>query len=154
MATSLRPATLRAERGDSLVEFALVLPLLVLVFAGIVDFGFLFQRYEVVTNAAREGARLAVLPGYDGPAVEARVKDYIREGLGDAAAAAGAVTVVVDSVPVTPPTGAAFIGARVTVTYTYDYLLLGFIVNLATGRDFGPDVTLRAVSTMRPEVSS
>ena len=31
---------------------------------GIIDFGFLFQRYEVVTNAAREGARVAILPGY------------------------------------------------------------------------------------------
>ncbi len=48
------------ERGAALVEFALALPLLLVVIAGIVDFGFVFQRYEVVTNAAREGARLAV----------------------------------------------------------------------------------------------
>ena len=43
---------------------ALTLPLLLLVLLGIFDFGFMFQRYEVVTNAAREGARLAVLPDY------------------------------------------------------------------------------------------
>ncbi len=53
----------RTDRGAALVEFALVLPLLLVIIGGIVDFGFLFQRYEVVTNAAREGARLAVLPG-------------------------------------------------------------------------------------------
>ena len=64
MATRVRPFVPRGEGGNALVEFALVLPLLMLVFAGIVDFGFLFQRYEVITNAAREGARLAVLPGY------------------------------------------------------------------------------------------
>ena len=46
------------------MEFALTLPLLLVVIAGIVDFGFVFQRYEVITNAAREGARLASLPGY------------------------------------------------------------------------------------------
>ena len=54
----------RSEDGAQLVEFALVLPLLLLVVLGIAEFGFIFQRYEVVTNAAREGARMAVLPGY------------------------------------------------------------------------------------------
>lgn len=53
----------RSERGAELIEFALVFPVLLLVVLGIVDFGFLFQRMEVVTNAAREGARIAVLPG-------------------------------------------------------------------------------------------
>ncbi len=57
----------RSEDGAQLVEFALVLPLLLLVVLGIAEFGFIFQRYEVITNAAREGARLAVLPGYTEP---------------------------------------------------------------------------------------
>ena len=52
------------DEGNALVEFALTLPLLVLIVVGIFDFGFAFQQYEVVTNAAREGARMAVLPGY------------------------------------------------------------------------------------------
>ena len=55
---------LRSERGAELIEFALVLPLLMFIILGLVDFGFMFQRFEVVTNAAREGARIAVLPGY------------------------------------------------------------------------------------------
>ena len=71
----------RGERGAALVEFALALPLLLVVLAGIVDFGFVFQRYEVVTNAAREGARLATLPGYDATAVEFRVRNYVQQGL-------------------------------------------------------------------------
>ena len=50
----------RSERGAELVEFALVFPTLLLVMLGIADFGFLFQRYEVITNAAREGARVAI----------------------------------------------------------------------------------------------
>jgi len=60
-----RGASVRGdERGAVLVEFAVTLPLLLLVLVGILDFGFVFQQYEVMTNAAREGARMAVLPGY------------------------------------------------------------------------------------------
>ena len=66
------------------MEFALVLPLLLFVVLGIAEFGFIFQRYEVVTNAAREGARMAVLPGYDTApaedAIRARVRAYIQAG--------------------------------------------------------------------------
>ena len=54
----------RSERGAELIELALVLPILLLVFAAIVDFALMFQRFLVVSNAAREGARFAVLPGY------------------------------------------------------------------------------------------
>ena len=68
------------ERGAELVEFAFVFPLLLLVMLGIVDFGFLFQRYEVVTNAAREGARVAILPGYQTADVQARVNQYLTAG--------------------------------------------------------------------------
>ena len=54
----------RSESGAELIEFALTLPLLLLLVLGMIEFGFLFQEYEVVTNAAREGARIAVLPTY------------------------------------------------------------------------------------------
>ncbi|HAF49233.1 MAG TPA: pilus assembly protein TadE [Anaerolineaceae bacterium] len=44
------------SRGQSLVEFALVLPLLLLLILGALDFGRLFHAQIVLTNAAREGA--------------------------------------------------------------------------------------------------
>ena len=47
----------RRERGQSLVETAVVLPILILLVAAIVDFGRVFDAYIVLTNAAREGAR-------------------------------------------------------------------------------------------------
>lgn len=68
----------RSESGAELVEFALVLPLLLVLIGGIADFAMLFQNYEVTTNAAREGARLAVLPGSEAnnyAVVTARVND-------------------------------------------------------------------------------
>ncbi len=79
MLTALRRRTgRRSERGSELIEFAIVFPLLLLIVAAIFDFGFLFQTYEVVTNAAREGARIAILPGYTTPDVQARVLTYIQ----------------------------------------------------------------------------
>lgn len=49
------------KRGQSLVEFALVLPLLVLLLYGLAEFGFLLYAHVQVTNAAREGARAGSL---------------------------------------------------------------------------------------------
>lgn len=51
----------RGERGAAAVEMAIVLPLLILLLGGIVDFGRAFMREVILTNAAREGARVAQL---------------------------------------------------------------------------------------------
>jgi Flp pilus assembly protein TadG len=55
-----RPAA-RRSRGQSLVEFALVLPIFLLLFMAIMDFGTAVFTYNSLTNAAREGARLAIV---------------------------------------------------------------------------------------------
>ena len=52
---------LRAEKGQAMVEFALVLPLLLALLCGIVDFGWLYYNQITLNNAAREGARYAVI---------------------------------------------------------------------------------------------
>ena len=49
----------RDERGQALIELALSLVLLLLLVAGVVDFGRLFNNYIIITNASREGARYA-----------------------------------------------------------------------------------------------
>lgn len=51
------------QRGQALVEFALVLPLLLIVLFAVVDFGVGLTRWIAVTNAAREGARLGAVGG-------------------------------------------------------------------------------------------
>ncbi|NMA66756.1 MAG: pilus assembly protein [Clostridiaceae bacterium] len=53
------------NRGQSLVETAIVLPILLLLIMGIIDFGLLFNNYILISNAAREGARKAALGGDD-----------------------------------------------------------------------------------------
>ncbi len=50
----------RRSRGQSLVEFAVVLPVFLLILSGIMDFGFLLYSRMTVINAAREGARVGI----------------------------------------------------------------------------------------------
>ena len=57
----------RRDSGQSLVEFAIVLPILLALLVGIFEFGVAWNRKQVLTNAAREGARLAVLPSISDP---------------------------------------------------------------------------------------
>lgn len=51
----------KKEEGQAVVEFALVLPLLILLIFGMVDFGWLFYNKIEVNNASREGARYAAI---------------------------------------------------------------------------------------------
>jgi Flp pilus assembly protein TadG len=137
----------RCERGAELVEFALIFPTLLLVMLGIMDFGFLFQRYEVVTNAAREGARIAILPGYQNADVQARVNAYLT-----AAGVTGPATVTV-AAPSTINVGGQCVTVRpVTVTYTYTFLfgsILTFFGEPALGSK-----TLNATAAMRTEIAA
>jgi Flp pilus assembly protein TadG len=151
MAGSLmtRGRRLRREEGGVLVEFALVVPILLVIFAGIIDFGLMMQRREVVTNAAREGARIAVLPNYALADVQARVNAYLNNGLATGASANATTTMTNVSIPVS--TGPAVQARQVEVAYTSSYTILGPVMSLVGGSNFGA-ITLRARSTMRMEV--
>jgi len=63
--TRKRPAAHSTEAGQSLVEFAMVLMPLMLILLGIIQFGFVFNSYVTITNAAREGARTGTVYIYD-----------------------------------------------------------------------------------------
>ena len=126
---------------------AIVLPLLLLMFMGIVDFGFMFQRYVVLTNAAAEGARVSSLPGYTTADVVSRVAAYATNG-----GIAGAVTV--DAIAVNLP-GAGGVGSwpgrQVTVSHVYTFNYVGPIARLFGSGPNGT-VTLRSRATMRRQV--
>lgn len=51
----------RSEKGQAMVEFALILPLLLTLLCGIIDFGWMYYNQITLNNAAREGARYAVI---------------------------------------------------------------------------------------------
>ena len=136
------------EAGAELIEFALVFPLLLVVVLGIVDFAFLFQRYEVVTNASREGARVAVLPGYDATDVQVRVTDYVQAG--GLPTNAGNPTIVVT--PTTIPSGSGtWPATQVDVQFSHDYIFID-VITAWLGSGFST-VTLQAQTTMRNETN-
>jgi Flp pilus assembly protein TadG len=140
------------ESGAEFVEMALAFPLLLLVVLGIMDFGIMFQRYEVLTNAAREGARIAVLPDYcpdDATCVtnvEARVNDYVGASF---LGGGGTVTVNVGNAAAAPIGGNCMTTRTVTVTYPHQFDYLSGIMSYF-GSSLGSR-TLTAASSMRTE---
>ncbi len=142
-----RRHVLRSERGAELIEMAIVLPLLLLLIMGMIDFGFLFQRYVVLTNAAMEGARVATLPGYSSNDVIARVQSYATNG-----GVVGTVNAVVATVALPGAGGGTWPGRQVTVTHVYTYQYIGPIAALFSG-GLG-SVTLISRSTMRSQMAA
>ena len=136
---------LKCDSGAELIEFAVVFPLLFVILAGIAEFGILFQRYEVVTNAAREGARVAVLTGYTTANIQARVNQYIT-----AAGLPNTATTTVGAAQNLQIGGGACVTVRpVTVTYSHQYLFLGPLIAAFNG-----SINLTAVSNMRSEIAA
>ena len=151
MVRGRRRLSVASESGAELVEFALALPLLLVVFGGIVDFGMLLSRQQVLSNAAREGARIAVLPGYTTPDVQARVLAFVQEGTNNPSASP---VTAVNPVVIDPGGGPPFTAAQVTVSLADQFIVLGPIMALAGGTGSFGTITLTATSTMRVETVS
>jgi len=107
----------RDDKGAAAVEFALVLPILVLLLFGMIEFGVVYDAQLQVTHAAREGARRAAVGG-NMAAVQA-VVDAQTTGLGSSKALLVAPTVV----PPAPPIQDATLGDHYVVTVQYVYKL-------------------------------
>ena len=147
--TTMRRLGGSAERGSEMVELAIALPILLLVIAGIMDFGFLFERYEVVTNAAREGARMAVLTGYScDNTLTSDVGSRVQDLLDDQRSGPDTPTVNCAISTQTLPSTLTVQVATVTVQYPSTFLFIGPIAALIGGGSPGT-VNLQAVSVMR-----
>jgi Flp pilus assembly protein TadG len=149
------------DSGAELVEFALVLPVLLILIVGVADFALLFHSYQVSTNAAREGARLAILPGYNAngyATVRTRVASYLAAGgaYGTYPRSAGLPVLTQADLDVTPvplalgaaPAGS---GVQVTLTYTHQFLFIGPIVGLIN-QTFASTLTYQTPAQMRTEI--
>jgi TadE-like protein len=116
-------AAFRSERGQSLTEFALVLPLLMLVLFGIIQFGIVFNNYISLTDAVRSGARKAAtsrnLPDPPGATIT-----QVRKAASELKPADLQVTVESTWVPLED--------VRVSASYPYRINLLGLVVASGT----------------------
>lgn len=72
---------LKEEEGQALVEFALVVPILLLLVCGIIDFGWMFYNQLSLENACREGARVAAVNSTDTTNRDQLVEDKVKENL-------------------------------------------------------------------------
>jgi hypothetical protein len=128
-----------------------VIPFLVLLVFGIIEFGAAWRAYQIVTNTAREGARAAVLPSstYAGPM--AVVNGHLSGGGLDPADATVEIlcTAGTDATCFPASTGE---GTEVRISYPYTFIFLGPIVNYIgwSGSGFGT-VTMQTGIVMRNE---
>lgn len=108
---------MRNEGGAAAVEFALLLPVLILLVVGIVQFGMTFFQWLEIVHAAREGARWASL---ENPVSEVRQK-VIEAAPGlKPQIADGDIAITVNGVPVADSTTIDMAGQPVKVTVAYD----------------------------------
>lgn len=141
--------TFRSERGAAIIETALTLPIVLLVCVGIFEFGRAYQTWQVMTNAAREGARVAVLPNPVAGATDARVREYLQLG---GLNSDGSVAVAVTPVEVSLGAAGNASASRVTVTYPFSFMVLQPVARLVvSGTMTGAPITLTASATMRNE---
>ena len=127
--------TRKNVRGQAVIELALVLPLLLIVVFGITEFGRAWMAMNVLTSAAREGCRLAVVTGPDVGAVTARVQEVCD-----------AARIVPTSIDVVGP-DPMDTSRRVSVTVEADF-------QVVTGNLLGPFsgiIPLQATAVMRHE---
>ena len=141
---STKARTLRSERGQAAVEFALVVPVLCLVVLALVDFGKALNYWLDTSHLAAEGARLAAVLG-NSPEPGGDWKNWIqqqaeskelRDGTGSVTSAAVVSVCLPNGTP-------AKIGDPVRVTVTADYKWIPFVG--------GATISLRSNSTMRLE---
>ena len=141
VAVSRRP--LLRDAGQSLAEFAILLPILIGVVIGIFEFGRAWNVDQVLTNAAREGARLAVIPASS----ESDVINAVQDRLVDAALDPSLATIRVQDV------GGYGTAAEVEVRYPFQFTFLGPIIALMGGGEGETpgSILLRTRITMRNE---
>ena len=132
---------LRSESGASAVEFALLLPVLMMILFGIIEFGLALHRQAILTNASREGARLGIvqsIPAITTAAVNAKIDTYLTA----AGITPGSVT---RNSPFPGVGGVTGTPVTVTLTLPYTYAVLPGLTSIA------PTINLTAQTVMRHE---
>jgi Flp pilus assembly protein TadG len=141
----MRTRLIKNERGAALLEAAVTIPLILMICVAIFEFGRAYQTWQVVTNAAREGARVAVISGTTDDQVREAVRTYMTAGRLDRAA-----TAPIDVVRNAPLGG--WSGSSITVSYPFEFMMLNPIVRLVVpSSTTGAPLTMSAVAIMRNE---
>jgi len=127
----------KREKGQNLVEFALILPVFLLLVVGMAEFGRGWMTRNILTGAAREGARVAAV-AQDLTQSQVQGTARVNSVLLSAGITPDSVNVFDPALPVN--------SIQVDVRYTVSVLLAGFIPGLP-----GPTFVLTGTATMRRE---
>jgi len=126
---------LKNEKGQAMVEFALILPVLLLLVMGIAEFGMMFNSYLSVQNATREGARIGIVGASD-EEMEERILTTSPSLRKDRMV-----------ITIEPESNSRISGDTLRVQVNYDYrMAVPFISTL-----FGGNINLSGESSMRIE---
>jgi Flp pilus assembly protein TadG len=138
----------RSQKGTALLEAAITIPMILLISVGIFEFGRAYQTWEVLTNAAREGARVACLEGPTDSDVRARVNSYLT--IGGLASLPDSNILVNRAFTIAGTTNK---GSQIQVNYPFKFIVLNPVVRLVAPKDTktGTPITMTAVAVMRNE---
>lgn len=147
MARAIRPWRTREEAGQSLVEFAMILPIFLLLLFALVDFGRGFYSWMIVTNAAREGARAAAV-GLNDAGIDAKIRDSYCDG-SDCSLEPGKMFVTKTNT--VSQGGTRGQQTTITIAYDFDFVTpIGDLLHLVSGGSLS-EPTIHASSSMRLE---
>lgn len=143
---------MRDERGTAITEFALVLPWLLVLLLGMIDFGKALNYWIDETHLANEGARYAAVYNWPTKGTQS-LQDYIysrvtREAPPELSGAKGTQRTAGKKAQVCIDYGTGVVGTPVTVTVKYNYDWLRYLTAQA---GIGPSTQLTGTSTMRLE---
>ena len=131
------------EAGASAVEFAIILPVLILFLFGIIEFSILFYDKAVITNASREGARAGIVYRYPERVTDGEIQQVVIDYCADHLITFAETPSLTIS---TTPGLEAGDPLTVTVDYYYQFLVLPNFVTALTG-----GINLAATTVMRME---
>jgi Flp pilus assembly protein TadG len=141
------------QKGTSVIEFAIIVPLLLVLVGGIIEFSILFYNKAMITNASREGARAGVIfaptrpdQAYIQGIVDAYASNHLINFDTSQVVTTTAVHTDTDSNGAIDP-GEPLI---VTVSYTYQFLALPNILSLVKG-SFTNTIDIVGISRMNYE---
>jgi Flp pilus assembly protein TadG len=141
----MRKKLAKNQRGAALIEAAVTIPIILLISVAIFEFGRAYQTWQVLTNAAREGARVAILAGTTQDQVKATVVNYMT--IGQVANASPDQVSVDQNV-----TLGAVTGSQVTISYPFEFMVLNPVARLVDrSSSAGAPITMSAVAVMRNE---
>ena len=145
--TTMRTNLRRNERGAALIEAAITIPIILLIAVGIFEFGRAYQTWQVLTNAAREGARAAVITGSTDTDVTNRVRNYMKAGALGNYGTAG-ITIKRDVVLTGADTA-----SQIQIDYPFQFMVLNPVVRLIapSDRKTGAPITMKSSVVMRNE---